>query len=43
MNSDLFNIKPESNMAQKQQKLCLKQHPNLLSTLTGEQAVITFL
>lgn len=43
MNSDLFNIKPESNREQKQQKLCLKQQPNLLSSLTGEKAVITFL
>lgn len=43
MNSDLFNIESKSNMAQKQQKLCSKQQPNFLSTLTGEQAVITSL
>lgn len=43
MNSDLFTIKSESNMAQKQQKLCSKQQPNSLPSLTGEQAVITYL
>lgn len=43
MNSDLFNIKSESNTAQKQQKLRSKQQPNWLSALTGEQAIIPLL
>lgn len=43
MNSYLFHIKSKSNMVPQQQKLCSKQQPNLFSTLTGEQAVITFL
>lgn len=43
MNSDLFNIKSDLNMVQKQQKLRLKQQPNLPSVLTGEQAIIPFL
>lgn len=43
LNFVLFNIESKFNMAQKQQKICSKQQPNFLSTLTGEQAVITSL
>lgn len=43
MNSDLFNIKSDLNTVPKQQKLRSKQQPNLLSALTGEQAIIPFL